>query len=130
MAAANSSKHVETLSAALAAMPGAAAEMGKPNRGVTIYKVMGKMFAILSANKDVFVILKAGPYLAQQLRAQYEGVGHRSHLDRRFWVAISLDADVPMKEIKRTAKHSYELVCTSLTKKQQDELAALSSKTA
>jgi predicted DNA-binding protein (MmcQ/YjbR family) len=59
------------------------------------------------------------------LREQCTGVGHCSHLDRRFW--ISVDADVPAKEVKRLAAHSYELVCAKLTRKQKAELAALSS---
>ena len=49
------------------------------------------------------------PALAEMLRAQYTGVGHRSHLDKRFWIAVDLDADVPSKEIKRLVEHSYEL---------------------
>jgi predicted DNA-binding protein (MmcQ/YjbR family) len=72
------------------------------------------------------VILKCDPHLAEMLRAQYEGVGHRSHLDKRFWISVSLDADVPPATVKRLAAHSYDLVCASLTKKQQAELAKLS----
>ena len=90
-----------------------------------IYKVKGKMFAILSLRADEFVILKCDPHLAEMLRGKYQGVGHRSHLDKRFWIAVSLNADVPGAEVKRLAAHSYDLVCAGLTKKQQAELAAL-----
>ena len=38
---------------------------------------------------------------------------------------MSLDADVPKKEIERLAAQSYALVCASLTRKQQADLAAL-----
>ena len=58
------------------------------------------------------------------LREEYAGVGHRSHLDRRFWISVDLDADVPQSEIERLAAHSYELVRAGLTKKQQAELAS------
>ena len=61
------------------------------------------------------------------LQAQYEGVGHRSHLDRRFWISVSLDADVPAAEIARLSADSYALVCAGLTRKQKAELAMLSS---
>jgi predicted DNA-binding protein (MmcQ/YjbR family) len=91
---------------------------------VLIYKVMGKMFAILSLRAEENVILKCDPNLAEMLREQYEGVGHRSHLDKRFWIAVKLNADVPPAEVKRLAAHSYDLVCAGLTKKQQAELAA------
>ena len=71
------------------------------------------------------MILKCDPHLADMLREKYAGVGHRSHLDRRYWISVSLDADVPKDEITRLAARSYELICTSLTRKQKAELAAL-----
>jgi predicted DNA-binding protein (MmcQ/YjbR family) len=46
-------------------------------------------------------------------------------LDKRFWICVTLDADVPTKEVRRLGKHSYDLVCSGLTGKQKAELAAL-----
>ena len=117
------------LKARLEVMPGALGEPMSAARGSTplvlIYKVMGKMFAILSVRNTENVILKCDPHLAEILREQYAGVGHRSHLDRRFWISVDLDADVPAEEIERLAAHSYDLVCSGLTRKQKAELAAL-----
>ena len=126
----NLSKRTAALKACLDAMPGAVAQPMAPPRAATpnilIYKVMGKMFAILSIRGIENVILKCDPYLAEILRGQYDGVGHRSHLDRRFWISIRLDSDVPARDVRRQAAHSYELVCAKLTRKQKAELAALS----
>jgi predicted DNA-binding protein (MmcQ/YjbR family) len=88
---------------------------------------MGKMFAILSMRGIENVILKCDPHLAEVLRGKYRGVGHRSHLDRRYWISVTLDADVPAMEVERLAAHSYDLVCSGLTRKQKAELAALTS---
>jgi predicted DNA-binding protein (MmcQ/YjbR family) len=82
------------------------------------------MFAILSVRVED-VILKCDPMLAAVLRKEYTGVGHRSHLDRRFWISVRLDADVPLKEVKRLVSLSYDLVCTNLTAKQKTALADL-----
>jgi predicted DNA-binding protein (MmcQ/YjbR family) len=110
--------------AAIEAKPGTA---GSPMRnGVTLYKVVGKVFAILEVNKLTGVILKCDPHLAETLREQYAGVGRRSHLDPRFWIHVDFAADVPTEEIIRLVDHSYDQVRTGLTKKQQAELAALS----
>ena len=87
---------------------------------------MGKMFVILALRGDESVILKFDAQLAAALRRKYEGIGHHSHLDKRFWISVTLDADVPAREIKRLADHSYDLVVSGLTRKQQAELAALS----
>jgi predicted DNA-binding protein (MmcQ/YjbR family) len=115
------------LKARLEARPGATVTPMSASRGgaplVVIFKVMGKMFAILSVRGAENVILKCDPHLAEVLREQYAGVGHRSHLDRRFWISVDLDADVPTEEIERLAAHSYELVCAGLTRKQKAALA-------
>ena len=119
----------EALKAVLEAMPGAVGEPMTAARGSTplviLFKVTGKMFAILNVRGAENVILKCDPHLAEVLREQYAGVGHRSHLDRRFWIAVDLDADVPAKEIERLAAGSYALVRAGLTKKQRAELEAL-----
>ena len=109
------------------AKPGAVGEPFSASRGSTpiavMYKVMGKLFAILSARGDEYVILKCDPDLVPMLRAKYSGIGHRSHLDRRHWISVTLDADVPGKEIKRLVSLSYDLVSAKLTGKQKADLA-------
>lgn len=112
----------------LDAMPGAVADPYVPPRAtqplILMYKVMGKVFAILSVRREEYVIVKCEPPLADMLRQQYTGVGHRSHLDKRFWISINLDADVPLNETKSLIKRSYALVGDGLTRKQKTELAA------
>jgi predicted DNA-binding protein (MmcQ/YjbR family) len=111
------------------AKPGAEGRAFTPRKNspplVVIYKVMGKMFAILSVRGVEDVILKCDPMLASVLRKDYTGVGHRSHLDRRYWISVRLDADLPMKEIKRLVSLSYDLVCSKLSAKQRAALASL-----
>jgi predicted DNA-binding protein (MmcQ/YjbR family) len=114
----------EAVKAALAAMPGAASAAVPSAPGVVMYKVIGKIFAILEMRRVEAVILKCDPNKAEILRAHYAGVGHRSHLDRRFWICVDLNADVPVEEVERLAAHSYELVRAKLTRKQQALLAA------
>lgn len=114
---------------ALAAKPGAVAQPISAPRGSSpiamIYRVMNKMFAIVAVRGTENVILKCDPELAHILRRKYSGVGHRSHLDKRHWIAVDLDADVPTKEIKSLVAHSYELVCEGLTRKQKSALEGL-----
>jgi predicted DNA-binding protein (MmcQ/YjbR family) len=112
--------------ARLDAKPGAEAMVITPPRGSTPnvirYKVMGKMFAILSVRGAEYVILKCDPHLVEVLREQYAGIGHRTHLDRRHWICVTLDADVPEAEIERLVDHSHDVVCAGLTRKQMAQL--------
>jgi len=112
--------------ALLASMPGAMADPASAP-AVAIFKVMGKTFALLALRGVEAVSLKCDPHLAEILREQYAGVGHRYHLDRRHWISVSLDADVPAEEAYRLAVQSYELVRAGLTKNQRADLAALAA---
>lgn len=116
------------LQARLNRMPGAELQSMSVRSGsppiALIYKVMGKMFAILSARGEEFVILKCDPNLVPVLRQQYQGVGHRSHLDKRHWISVEFDADVPVNEVRRLVDHSYGLVVASLTARQRAQLGA------
>jgi predicted DNA-binding protein (MmcQ/YjbR family) len=123
------SSRTKALKTFLETRPGAAAVPVAAPKAVMplalMFKIMGKMFAVLSLRGDEYVVLKCDPHLAETLRSQYEGIGHRTHLDPRHWIAVKLDADVPKKEIERLAALSYALVAASLTRKQQAELVAL-----
>jgi len=92
---------------------------------VLIYKIMGKMFAILSLRAEPFVILKCDPFRADLLRQTFAGVGHRSHLDRRYWISVDLDGDVPPEEVESLVAHSWDQVAATLTRKQKEALAKL-----
>jgi predicted DNA-binding protein (MmcQ/YjbR family) len=119
---------VAALKAVLDAMPGAkivSRSQPRSTKGPLVldYNVMGKTFAILQVRGGERVILKCDPHLIEILKEQFAGVGHRSHLDRRYWICVELDADVPAAETERLVAGSYDLVRAGLTKKQQAELA-------
>jgi len=122
----NLSERTAALKARLDTKPGVTTLAGAPPRSsvpnTLRYKVMEKMFAILSVRGAEWVILKCDEHLAQVLKAQYAGIGHRTHLDPRFWICVALDADVPAAEIERLADHAYDLVRAGLTRKQQAQL--------
>ncbi len=107
-------RRIASVKAAIEAKPGAAGSSLPSAKGVVLYKVMGKIFAIFEVNRFAGAILKCDPHLAEVLRGKYEGIGHRSHLDRRFWIAVNFEADVPTKEsnvlshilMSRSAQHS------------------------
>ena len=115
--------------ACIEAKPGVEGRAFAPGKSspplVLIYKVLGKTFAILSVRGVEDVIVKCEPDLVSALRATYAGIGHRSHLDRRFWISVRLDADVPPSEVLRLVSLSYDLVCARLTAKQRAELATM-----
>ena len=117
----------DALIAWLDAKPGATADYYTPPRAelplAAMYKIQGKIFAILALRGEAYVIVKCDPFEAEMLRETYTGIGHRSHLDARFWISIDLASDVPDDEIVRLVDQSYDRIRAGLTRKQQAALA-------
>ncbi len=79
--------------------------------GVEVYKVAGKIFALLSpARMPPTVALKCDPHLAVALREEYEAVIPGYHLNKKHWNTVILDGTVPDAEIEDMVVHSYERV--------------------
>jgi predicted DNA-binding protein (MmcQ/YjbR family) len=89
-----------------------------------IYKIMGKMFAILSLRGEPFVILKCDPFRADLLRETYRGIGH-DRTSTTIWISVDLAADVPAEEVERLVSHSWDLVAAGLSRKQREALASM-----
>lgn len=84
---------------------------------VDVYKVVGKMFAILSPEEfPPRVSLKCEPSLALELREEYPAVTPGYHLNKTHWNTIELDGSVPDRELKKMISHSYEQVVAGLPK--------------
>ncbi len=112
---------VALVQALLDAKPAAVAEPARI-KGVFLYKLAGKMFAILSTRADAAVSLKCDPVLAETLRETHAGVGHRYHLDRRHWISVDLDGGLEDDLLEQLVAGSYDLVRGSLTKAQRTAL--------
>ena len=82
-----------------------------------VYKVAGKMFAILSPDATPPAIsLKCDPVIALELREEFPAVTPGYHLNKSHWNTVLLDGTVPDKEIKKMIIHSYEQVVVGLPK--------------
>jgi predicted DNA-binding protein (MmcQ/YjbR family) len=93
--------------------------------GARVYKVGGKMFAIVSEDETpVRVSLKCDPEIAEELREQYpDAVIPGYHLSKRHWNTITADA-VPAEDLQDWMEHSYDLVFRSLTRAAREQISA------
>ena len=82
-----------------------------------VFKVMGKMFALLSLEGDFSVNLKCDPELAAELREKYVSVTPGYHMNKTHWNTILIDGSVSDKEIYSWVDHSYEVVVNKLPKR-------------
>ena|SRR5436190_1017476 len=89
--------------------------------GVLVFKVAGKVFAILS---DSSISLKRDPGLAEVQRDQYPAVSAGYQLDKRHWNTVDLDNSVPADVLEDWIQDSYGLVVAGLSRKQRAALIA------
>jgi len=92
---------------------------------VLVFKVGGKMFALLSLDAvEATANLKCDPEQAVDLRERYAGVAPGYHMNKQHWNTVTLASDVPDAEIRAMVEASYALVVASLPRAAREALAA------
>ena len=84
--------------------------------GVSVFKVLGKMFALSSLDeRPLTVNLKCDPEDAVRLRGEYEGLivpGY--HMNKRHWNTVTVDGELPDRLVGELIEDSYDLVVAGL----------------
>ena len=81
-----------------------------------VFRVGGKMFALLALGGEPTVNLKCDPERAVGLREAYAGVRPGFHMSKRHWNTVELQGDVPADVLREMADHAYALVRAGLTR--------------
>jgi predicted DNA-binding protein (MmcQ/YjbR family) len=90
---------------------------------VLVFKVMGKMFALIGWQKTPLTIsLKCEPNHAMALRAMFPSVKPGYHLNKEHWNTVTLDNSLAEDEIIEMINHSYEQVVKGLRKIDRKKL--------
>jgi len=88
-----------------------------------VYKVMGKMYALVSQNEKIpRVTLKVDPVDGVMLVEQYKSVIPGYYMNKKHWITISLTDELPLEMIKDLSNKSYELVVSKLIRKDKEKL--------
>lgn len=90
-----------------------------------VFKVMGKIFVLLSLNDVPKLSLKSLPDVAIDLRERYSCVIPGYHLNKKHWNTIILDNQINDNLIFKWIDISYNLVVDKLTIKKRNELKEL-----
>ena len=87
-----------------------------------VYKVMGKMFALVPDDNPLRINLKCDPDEALALRDMYQAVAPGYHMNKRHWNTVTLDGSIPQNEVLRMIDVSYALVVKGLKKADREKL--------
>ena len=89
---------------------------------VLVFKVGGKMFALLSPDdQPARVNLKCDPARAALLRESHHAILPGYHMNKRHWNTVVLDHSLPPALVRELIDHSYQLVVAGLSARQRGE---------
>jgi len=87
-----------------------------------VFKVKGKIFALIDVDLFESVNLKCDPEKAIKLREKYEAVKAGYHMNKKHWNTIEFNGSISDQKIFHWVNHSYELVVSNLPKKVREEV--------
>lgn len=91
-----------------------------------VFKVMGKMFALLPLDEETpRVNLKVDPEWGEELRESNHQIVGGWHMNKKHWNTVYIEDGLEDDLIIKMIQHSYDLVVSKLTKKLKQELADL-----
>ncbi len=82
-----------------------------------LFRICNKIFACVDLNRPHLAVAKCDPDLSIDLRDRHSGIRPAWHWNKRHWIDIYFDEDVPDDVILSLIDKAYWLVRTSLPKK-------------
>lgn len=92
------------------------------DRGLLVFSVAGKWFCFVDIDAFEFCNLKCDPTESGELAGEYDGIRPGYHMNKRHWISVFFNSDVPDAKIKELVRKSYELIVASLPKRLRAEL--------
>lgn len=90
------------------------------DQSTLVFKVFGKMFALIDIDDFTGINLKCDPERAIELRESYSGIIPGYHMNKKHWNTVQMNSDVDSTLVFELIDHSYNLVFSSLPKKIRD----------
>jgi predicted DNA-binding protein (MmcQ/YjbR family) len=87
-----------------------------------VFKVMGKIFALVALEGELSVNLKCDPARALELREKFPAVRPGYHMNKKHWNTVYIDGSMSRNQLTGLIDHSYEMVVAGLSGKLRKEL--------
>ncbi|PSW15572.1 hypothetical protein C9J01_00710 [Photobacterium rosenbergii] len=91
---------------------------------VMVFKVLGKMFALIIVNDGVVDInLKGAPADNEALTSIFSAIKPGYHMNKKHWITVSVTEEIEDGMLKGLIDRSFELVVAKLKKADRERLA-------
>ena len=92
------------------------------NETTLVFKVGGKIYALLNLEHPHSINLKCSPEKALELREQFESVTAGYHMNKKHWNTVLIDQSIKPSILQEWITQSYNLTISTLPKYKQKEL--------
>lgn len=92
------------------------------DRNLLVFYVGDKWFCFVNAVAFDFCNVKCAPDEVRALQERYEGITPGYHMDKKYWISVHFDRDVPDAVVRELVRRSYEEVAAHLPKKQRERI--------
>ena len=89
-----------------------------------VFRVSGKIFAMIDLENTEWFVLKCDPEYAIELREEHQEITGAWHMNKKHWNQLNLFGSLSDKQILTLIDHSYDLVFKKLTRKRREEILA------
>lgn len=86
-----------------------------------VFRVVGKIFAMLDLERPDVVSLKCNPDYALQLREEHPEISGAWHMNKKYWNQVNLSGHLKDEFVQGLVRHSYAEVVKKLTRKERAE---------
>lgn len=94
------------------------------DKNILVFYVGSKWFCFVNVDRFDFCNLKCTPEDSKELQDRYTGIRPGYHMNKKHWISVYFQEDVPDNQIKELVRESYRLVVGSLTKQEREMLQA------
>lgn len=86
-----------------------------------VFRVLGKIFAMLDLERPDVVSIKCNPDYALQLREEHPEISGAWHMNKKYWNQVNLSGHLEDEFVQGLVRHSYAEVVKKLTRKERAE---------
>ena len=95
------------------------------NEDVLVFKVVGKMFALIDLSSPDSINLKCDPAYALELRERYSEIQPGFHMNKKHWNTVVINDSLEPKLVFELIDHSYDQIVDGLGRKEKMFLQSL-----
>ena len=86
-----------------------------------VFRIGGKIFAMMDLEKTEWFVLKCAPEYAIELRERYPEIAPAWHMNKKHWNQLNLFGTLSDDLICSLIRHSYNQVVLKMPRKYRDE---------